>query len=209
MSTTDTKADEITALGTRIKTAHSQVVEAHNNVLRKAKDVGDLLIEAKKKFGEHGKWLAFLKDNCALPERTAQRYMHLARGWSILEKKLTTEIRHTMADLSLNKAIDIIRVGEMCTTANDNITNIDGGETAAAAETTTAAASRGDVTLDNLDTRVGGVIKGLDKVNKKCGVDQAISEVSKIIEMLEAKMAEFSSLKTKQDLAAMKQKKAA
>ena len=66
-----------------------------------------------------------------------------------------------------------------------------------------------DESLDKLDNRVSGVIKSLDKVNEKLGVDYAISEVSKIIETLDAKMAEFSNLKTKQDLATRKQKKAA
>ena len=43
-------------------------------------DIGDRLIEAKGML-THGEWLSWLEDRVEFTERTAQRFMRLAREW--------------------------------------------------------------------------------------------------------------------------------
>src|SRR5262249_3571495 len=135
---------------------------------------------------------------------TAQRYMQLASGWPKLEAKLReNEIRHTMADLSLNKAIELINADSGASSVStSSVSNSN------ATPNNAAGGDSGDsgTIFDKLDTRVDGIIKMLDRVKKKESVDDAISELAKIIEKLEAKMNALSGEKTKQEL---KQKKAA
>ena len=65
---------------------------------------GDLLIEAKAKFGQHGQWLPWLERECGgISDRTARRYMQLARGRAEIESKLAT-----VADLTLTEAVKLI-----------------------------------------------------------------------------------------------------
>jgi hypothetical protein len=66
-------------LAGRIREAHADVQGAAAYALDRAMAAGDLLIEAKSKVG-HGGWLPWLEDACAIPERTAQAYMRLARN---------------------------------------------------------------------------------------------------------------------------------
>src|SRR5262245_22663359 len=49
-----------------------------------ALDAGDALIAAKAAVG-HGRWLPWLKKECDLSSRQAERYMTLARGRKTLE----------------------------------------------------------------------------------------------------------------------------
>ena len=179
---------ELASLAARIKTEHAAVIEASVNVLSKARTVGLSLNRAKDKLA-HGDFGSWIKTNCDLSERTAQRYMQLATGWS--QAKLTNEIRHGMADLSLNKAIELIGQGDDANNGNNN-NNINN---------TSSGGDGNDPTIfDRLDTRVDGIIKMLDRVKKKKSVGDAITEVAKIIERLEAKMTALSGEKTKEDL---------
>src|SRR5262245_41412085 len=82
------KSEELSQLATKAKEAHSIVVNAPGIVLQHAINAGKALNEAKSKVG-HGKWLAWLEENCPdISERTAERYMKLAGGQAQLEKKL-------------------------------------------------------------------------------------------------------------------------
>lgn len=45
-------------------------------------EIGNLLIEAKAKLPRHGQWLDWLSDRVDISERTAERYMQLAREFS-------------------------------------------------------------------------------------------------------------------------------
>jgi hypothetical protein len=106
---------ELSTLASRIRAEYADVNTAVSNVLAKARVLGETLNRAKDKIG-HGKFGQWLKANCKLSERTAQRYMQLATDWTKLQAKLTDQIRHGMADLSLNKAIELIK-----DTSNDNM----------------------------------------------------------------------------------------
>jgi Protein of unknown function (DUF3102) len=56
---------------------HVAAVEAS---IEHAIKCGELLIEAKAMLNKHGEWLPWLHEHCELSERTAQRYMRIARN---------------------------------------------------------------------------------------------------------------------------------
>jgi hypothetical protein len=93
-------------LAQRIKSYHTQVMDAARNVVDKAISAGLLLKEAKGKV-PYGEWLSWLKEHCELSERTAHRYMQLAANQRKIEESLKGKSA-TMATLSLNKAIKLI-----------------------------------------------------------------------------------------------------
>ncbi len=72
-------SNRLPILAVEIRRAHANVQEAAKTAAEYAIAAGHALIEAKELVG-HGEWLPWLKDNCALAERTAQLYMKLARS---------------------------------------------------------------------------------------------------------------------------------
>ena len=62
-----------------IRLAHAACNAAAQTSIAHAIKCGTLLTEAKGKL-KHGQWLPWLHDKCGLSERTAQRYMRLARN---------------------------------------------------------------------------------------------------------------------------------
>ena len=90
----------LATLAERIRTEHTAVSTALNQSLAHAMAAGDALIEAKEKV-QHGQWLPWLKDNCAISDRTAQLYMRVAKNRAEIEKR---QIRNDIADLNLNEA---------------------------------------------------------------------------------------------------------
>jgi hypothetical protein len=96
-------------LAAKAKEAHAIVVNAPKVVLQHAITAGNALNEAKSKVG-HGKWLAWLKDNCPdISDRTAERYMKLAGGKAKLEKKLQDPVKFDIvSNLTINEALRLI-----------------------------------------------------------------------------------------------------
>jgi phage N-6-adenine-methyltransferase len=86
-------------LAARIKIEHEAYGAAARKGVEHAMAAGDLLLEAKAQLGRHGQWLPWLKEHCALSERTAQLYMRLARKRSEIEGKY-----ESVADLTLRAA---------------------------------------------------------------------------------------------------------
>jgi Protein of unknown function (DUF3102) len=108
-------SNSLPELASRIVREHEAIQNAPHIVPR-AITLGKLLIEAKNHDGQYGKWATWLKENCKqMSERTAQRYINLAVNQQTLEeiqqKKSTGEIRHTVADLTLNEACRLISTG--------------------------------------------------------------------------------------------------
>jgi hypothetical protein len=69
----------LSILAAEICSAHSEAISAQRRSLEKAIEAGERLIEAKAMLS-HGEWLPWLKQNCPdVSDRTAQRYMHLAK----------------------------------------------------------------------------------------------------------------------------------
>jgi len=77
------------------------------NVVSRAIKAGELLKEAKNKV-PHGDWLPWLKTDCELSVRTAQRYMKWADDKPRLEK-ICREKNVTMSHLTLNQAAQLLR----------------------------------------------------------------------------------------------------
>ena len=91
-------------LAARIKAEHEAVSTALKESVQHAIAAGELLIEAKEQV-PHGQWLPWLREHCAMSERTAQLYMRCARNRKEIEE---SQIRNTVADLSLNEAAAIL-----------------------------------------------------------------------------------------------------
>ncbi|HUF80026.1 MAG TPA: DUF3102 domain-containing protein [Burkholderiales bacterium] len=72
-------SNRLPALATEIREAHAGVFSAAKTAAERAIEAGQALIEAKA-LVKHGQWGNWLRDHCALPERTAQLYMQIARS---------------------------------------------------------------------------------------------------------------------------------
>jgi hypothetical protein len=86
----------------RIKADYAAIVG--NGVVLKPIAFGELLTDTQAHHVGYGLWGSWLKSNCALGERTAQRYMNLAAN----KKKLPLEDPTRMSDLSLNDAFRMV-----------------------------------------------------------------------------------------------------
>ncbi len=95
-------SNRLPELAARINAEHEAAAGAIKRGLGHAMTAGDLLTEAKATV-PHGQWAAWLTSNTALSERTAQRYMQLARERSALESKTAT-----VADLTIRGACELI-----------------------------------------------------------------------------------------------------
>ena len=88
-----------------------------NNVWR-AIEVGDLLIEAKKRVG-HGSFEAWLKDHCKLSFSTARRYIAFAKDRPKIEAALNGK-SVTVTDLSLTAAKRLIEDASASSNSNQS-----------------------------------------------------------------------------------------
>ena len=86
--------NHLAALAANIRALHSGVRRSAEQAARNAIEAGKLLIEAKAML-KYGEWEPWLRDNAAIPLRTARRDMALARAG--LEPA-------TVADLGMNAA---------------------------------------------------------------------------------------------------------
>ncbi len=103
-------SNSLADLAARIKAAHEAVGAALRRGVQDAMMAGDLLIEAKAQLN-HGQWLPWLRDHCAISERTARLYMRLARHREKIENG-------NVADLSVRGALEIIAVSKV---SNDKL----------------------------------------------------------------------------------------
>jgi hypothetical protein len=94
-------------LATKIKTEYSAIAEQMKGkgLVEKAINLGRALNQAKAKV-EHSKWLDWLKQNCELKERTAQRYMRLDEHRAKIDAHCK-EKSVTVTDLTLNMAFKL------------------------------------------------------------------------------------------------------
>jgi hypothetical protein len=86
-------------LAARIRAEHEGVRSAIKRGIEHALKAGELLIEAKKRLDQHGQWMPWLRDHCAMSYRTAALYMRLAKNRETIEAQIAT-----VANLSLNDA---------------------------------------------------------------------------------------------------------
>jgi hypothetical protein len=91
-------SNRLPILAAEIRKAHADVQEAAKTAAEHAIAAGHALIEAKGLL-KHGEWLPWLREHCALAERTAQLYMKIAH--SGLESAI-------VADLGLQGAAKVL-----------------------------------------------------------------------------------------------------
>jgi len=91
-------SNRLPVLAGEIRKAHADVQDAAKTAAQRAIDAGHALIEAKE-LVDHGQWLPWLRENCALADRTARLYMQIARSGVNSA---------TVADLGLQAAAKVI-----------------------------------------------------------------------------------------------------
>ena len=72
------------AIAVEIRREHQAVLGGIRQGIEHARQVGELLLEAKKAV-KHGHWASFVK-GCGFGERSAQNYMQIASRWSAIAK---------------------------------------------------------------------------------------------------------------------------
>jgi hypothetical protein len=74
-----TGANRLPILAAEIRKAHADVQDAAKLAAERAIACGHALLEAKD-LVKHGEWLPWLREHCAMPPRTAQLYMQVAKS---------------------------------------------------------------------------------------------------------------------------------
>jgi len=98
-----TKSNSLSDLRERVKEEHAGVIGSLRRGLDHAFTAGALLAEAKIQL-RHGEWLPWLK-SCGIEERTAQRYLKLAKNRALIEAK-----SDSVTDLNITGALALIAV---------------------------------------------------------------------------------------------------
>jgi hypothetical protein len=98
-----TASNSLTDFAARIRNEHIAVGVALKHSVEHAMAAGDLLMEAQAQL-KHGQWLPWLK-SCGISQRTAQRYMRLARNRSLIEANATP-----VSDLGVSGALALLSV---------------------------------------------------------------------------------------------------
>ena len=97
-----TELTQLSSLAKRINLEHTQCEEKLTKALYHAYQCGVLLTEAKQKVS-HGKWSQWLKENCTVSQRMAQKYMKIASSYSLETLPASVSIRKAVAALSESK----------------------------------------------------------------------------------------------------------
>jgi hypothetical protein len=96
------ESNRLPVLAASINTEHDDCLAAMQQSLSHALAAGNMLVEAKSLVA-HGEWLPWLADNCAIPKRTAQLYMRLAKHRELIEAKSAD-----VALLTIQAAVELI-----------------------------------------------------------------------------------------------------
>jgi hypothetical protein len=187
MTDADTKA-ELAQLASRIKAEHAAIVEATKaigSIVQRAMTLGDMLAQAKSKL-QHGEWLPYLKDNCQLSERTAQRYMAVGSRRKELEETLkdksaTVADFLTLKDMESSAALDA---------AVQNAVAQSGGGSGSSSSSSGSGSSSGSnrnakALTDQVDTAIEKVIEKLKKL-KQQNKDTAVTAAYNLLQQLRA-----------------------
>jgi len=97
-----TAGKTLAELAARIRAEHKAAAVAVTKGVSHAIAAGELLIEAKARL-KHSRWLPWLRDHCAMAQRTAQLYMQCARARKEIEAN-----PQRVADLSLRGVANLL-----------------------------------------------------------------------------------------------------
>jgi Protein of unknown function (DUF3102) len=97
---------ELVTLAEQINAEHRACEVAAASAVEHAIRCGELLLEAKERSG-HGGWLKWLKENCEVSSRHAQRYMQLAKDQRVINPTRVSDLslRGAMRQLREAKAV--------------------------------------------------------------------------------------------------------
>ena len=117
-------------LATEIDQLHDECKEAQRTAAETARDCGRRLLEAKA-IVPHGKWKKWLQENVQPSQRTAERYMLIARRWDDIQKAAgakTTRasiltIREALRLLTTNQPVDVDFHTQLCPNCRSEIVN--------------------------------------------------------------------------------------
>ena len=99
-----TPPDDLSKLAQRIRSAHADCEASLQAGLNYALECGRYLIEAKSKV-PYGEWIAWVRTECEMSEKLAQRYMRVATHWpKIADDADGTRVSH----LSFRQALELI-----------------------------------------------------------------------------------------------------
>lgn len=77
---------KLDSLAVQINEAHAAAERDAHSALAQARKAGDLLHQAKGEL-PHGEWGTWLRNNCSVSERQAQKYMRVATHWPEIKDK--------------------------------------------------------------------------------------------------------------------------
>jgi len=120
-------SNSLADLAACIRAEHEQVADAMQVGLAHALRAGELLLTAKKQV-EHGRWEAWINEQCGIHARTGQRYMQIAVEFPKLDPEKATRV----SLLSFREALRVIATPAR--TITQTFVKIDAVEAAAAAE---------------------------------------------------------------------------
>jgi hypothetical protein len=95
---------DLKALAAGIYECHEDASRAWHRCVARAMEAGDLLKQAKDIAG-HGNFMRWLKDDCKIPARSAERYMQLADNRKTIEEQMKSA---AVANLTLRQAERLI-----------------------------------------------------------------------------------------------------
>lgn len=84
-------------LAMNIQKGHRRCIDSIKGLIAQAKGIGDWLNQAKKLVG-HGRWTAWVEDNCHVSQRMAQKYRLVARHYDALVALLGTKDEWTLTE---------------------------------------------------------------------------------------------------------------
>ena len=93
---TETEAT-LDQLAMNIQKGHRRCIDGIKGLIAQAKGIGAWLDEAKKLVG-HGRWTAWVEDNCHVSSRMAQKYRLVARHYDALVALLGTKDEWTLTE---------------------------------------------------------------------------------------------------------------
>lgn len=133
----------------KILTAHNEVQSLDalsedngRKAIQAAITAGKILVEARRDYGQHGKWLPWLSENCKLISHdTAERYMKLSKSAHVRKVKEATSLRQAYLAAGIIKAASPKKARTTGTTTASTGTTPNGATQTPAGATGTAPAA--------------------------------------------------------------------